>query len=757
MIINRNNFLVGTIPKMHPMSSMYREFWMTQKRRCIEGYWNSGYWMPGNLYFYVNFGTIKINKTASSKNKVAGKPFLRDLEWEFFYNWQEARGFSGFILDQNYTCSRKAQKKVYEALSDVEKNLVSIESPNAFKSDGTLKEYVPARQYLRKQHLMEYGRPVYENESLDFMMMGSRGFGKSYSVGVGIVLHEWLFDGETHYIAPLERDHGWTSPSASIMVGAGDAKYSADILDKCKFALKNLPGAVEISGVSYPSPFDKQYFGSWMPGKAVTAGYKKKSGGSWSVSGSESKINHRTFRDNPFAANGLRCSVMVFEEIGMFDNLMHARNASVECQMNGAYKYGSMMFLGTGGDMDGGTIDASSMFNDPDSYNLLAFEDLWESKGKIAYFVPAYLGLNQYKDSNGFSQTEAAREYLEKHRAKLRKGKSGSAALDDELQNRPLVPSEVFLTKKGNVFPIAELQERLNDVRDFLHVLEKPVTLFFDKEAPSGVNYKLDLKKDLLPLNQFPLSDQQKSNRNGCVVIYEFPVTDNQGLVPKDLYIIGHDPYATDDPDGGSLGSVFVLKTNTNRNHGHSEVVAEFTGRPYEGRKIINENIHKLSLMYGEAKVYFENVRGNVKEYFEKVRRLDLLALQPVTVLNNKKASWESRSSSQIYGYPMSNKKMKEEGIQYIRDWLLENRGADSNGKNIRNLDLLPSKGLLQELIKFNYDGNFDRVMAFMGCIIGLEETHNQYIESGNSKNEGLDLSFLRKNNNLFINNTVKK
>jgi len=722
-MINRQNFLLTEVPQFHPASTRYVEWWREQKKYCIEGYWSSGYWMPGNLYFYVNFGTISGNKTAHSKVKMPMRPFLRDLEWEFFYNWAEARGFSGFLDDPHVTCHRYAESDVFHSLPEYDKQYFIENTPSAFTVAGKLKEYVPAREYLRRQHLVNKGRPLYENESKDFMMMGSRGFGKSYSVAVGVVLHEWLFDGVTEYIDPDKRQG--ELPKSTTVVGAGDSKYSGDLLGKTKFALNSLPGNLQLGSKFYPSPFSKQYSGSWGSGTEIVAKYKKKIGGEWRDMGTFSEIKHRTFQANAFAANGIRAGVMVFEEIGMFDNLLASRNASVECQMNGSYKYGSMMFLGTGGDMDGGTVDASIMFNDPESFNMIVFQDEWENTGKIGYFVPAYMGLNQYKDKNGFTLEEPAKEYLKAHREKLRQSKGGSSAIDDELQNRPIIPSEVFLTKKGNVFPTDSLRNRLVQLKrdDNFSMLEKCVNLYFDTEAPTGVNYSLDVDKKLMPLNSYPLTDQNKKNKEGAVVIYEFPLLID-GKTPNDMYVIGHDPYATDGTEG-SLASVYVLKTNKYIKHGYSEIVASFVGRPYEGRRVVNETLYKLSLLYGSAKIYFENVRGNVKEYFEKIKRLDLLAKQPTTVLTTR-ASYEINSV--VYGYPMSNSKMKSEGIGYIRDWLIEERGIDQNDRIIRNLDLLPDKGLLQELISYNHTANFDRVMGLMGCILALEETTNRYI-----------------------------
>lgn len=153
---------------------------------------------------------------------------------------------------------------------------------------------------------------------------------------------------------------------------------------------------------------------------------------------------------------------MVFEEVGMFDNLKESYMASVECQREGSRKFGSMMFIGTGGDMNGGgTLDAMEMFYNPDNYDCMVFEDLWEHRGKIGYFVPAYIALHDYKDKEGNTNTDAARMYLEKVRAKLRNTKGSSAALEGEITNRPIVPSEMFLQRAGAIFPVPELRERL--------------------------------------------------------------------------------------------------------------------------------------------------------------------------------------------------------------------------------------------------------------------------------------------------------
>lgn len=229
--------------------------------------------------------------------------------------------------------------------------------------------------------------------------------------------------------------------------------------------------------------------------------------------------------------------------------------------------------------------------------------------------------------------------------------------------------------------------------------------------------------------------------------MYEIPQQIN-GVVPTGAYIIGCDPFRDNTDGGHSLAAIYVMKTSKYPSIiGYDEVVASYIGRPYFGMASVNETLYKLSLFYGNAKIYFENAVGNVKDYFEKIKRLDLLAAQPTTVLN-RKASYNTNPSV-VYGYPMSNDKIKWEAVQYVRTWLLQERekGVDNTK---RNLDLLTCPYLLKQLAAFNMDGNFDSVMALVGCVIGLEELYNtSRTESQLTQYNDLDQQFL----NLFTNN----
>jgi hypothetical protein len=745
-MISNQEYLLRSLPQLHPKSLAYKQFWKDEYYHCVDGKWVGGKWMPGNLYFYANYGTIEMS-VRGSKTRSFGRPMLRDLEWNLYLLYAEARGFSGFSDDLHETCYRGVKEGKDPAY-------LKIWAPNSLKPDGTPKRYVNAREYLSRIHPKNLGLPLYENAAQNLMMVGPRGFGKSFTAG-NIIAHEFLFDARLNSLPLIDQTSSEPQKAmANIIVGAGEAKFSSDLISKTRLTLENIRGEVELGSLTYPAPLSRTTTGSLNPGSpGLYHRYKKKIGGQWKVVGSNSVIKNRTFKDNPYAGQGNRNSLIVLEEIGMFQGLMASFNAmDPNTKSGGFHKFGTFFMIGTGGAMSsGGTLDAYQMMYNPEDYDILPIDDIWENTGKIGYFVPAWMGLNEHKDEEGVTNQEEAHASVIRERSKF-KGEKDSRALSAHIAYYPLTPSEAFLTDQGSFFPAAEIMVRQREIaKNKEDKFATKVELVYDSKELYGISYKVDVENKLKAINTFPYKD---SNREGAVVIYEMPLYDNNGVIPEDLYIIGHDPYASDNPDGESLASIYVFKTKAHlfKGHvGHDQIVAQFVGRPHLGRKIVNEILLKLSMFYGNATIYFENNVGNVKEFFEKRKKLKLLCKQPQTVLN-KKASFDQRNSTTVYGYPMSNRQFKLEGIAYLRDWLLEERGENDEGTKIRNLDLISDNALLQELIQFNLDGNFDRVMGCIGAVVGLEEIYNQYENRMVKSKKKVDLSFITHNKSIFTN-----
>jgi hypothetical protein len=690
MWINNQEFLLkdSEIPKTPVrFSADAREFWREMKRRCIEGYWVGGKFMPPQLYFYVNFWNILLNK-GKSKSKIISKPWLRDVEWEIFPSYLCSRGLSGF-----------------------DGNLNIADTPEAMFN-------------FLKENNKSFGCPQYENDATDLMIMTARETGKSFMASC-LVAHEWLFNGAKRYVQ--SSDEIIDKTTANITVGAGDSKYSARLLVKTKMGLDILASqGIEFAGKYHPHPFFQSYSGSWSPGKQIVAKYKKKVGGTWQEVGSMSTINHVSYKDNDYAAQGSRNSLMIKEEIGMFSNLEAAREADKETMMTGTSKYGTCVYIGTGGDMERGTLDAYKMFYAPEVYDIMSFEDKWEQKGKIGLFIPATMRPNEYKDAQGNTNYDIALKHFEDEREILRGSKNGSAPLNAFIQYNPIKPSEVFLRTNVNIFPVSEIKEWLSEleVKRIYQDAEMVCELIFDDNG----NVKPKLNNELTSIRDFPLEKEKDSN--GAVVIYHHPDTDNDGLIPYGRYIAGIDPYDADKSTTSSLGSIIVLDRLSNR------VVAEYSGRP-RFADMFYENCRRLLLYYNGIALY-ENEKMGVKQYFEKKKSMHLLMTQPKYIKDVIPNSTVERG----FGMHM-NVALKDHGEILARDWLQEEYEP-----GMLSLRKIRSVALLKEMILYDSDnGNFDRVMAFIMCMYALQELHKQKVIFAEDKAKTRDPFFSRRLN----------
>tara|TARA_B100000683_G_scaffold237065_1_gene242057 strand:- start:78 stop:758 length:681 start_codon:yes stop_codon:yes gene_type:complete len=214
----------------------------------------------------------------------------------------------------------------------------------------------------------------------------------------------------------------------------------------------------------------------------------------------------------------------------------------------------------------------------------------------------------------------------------------------------------------------------------------------------------------------------------GCVLIYEMPYEDSDGVIPFGMYIAGTDPYDHDESTTSSLGSTFILNKLTNR------IVAEYTGRPDTANQYY-ENVRRLLKFYN-AKCLYENERKGLFQYLEHKHETYLLADQPEIIKDVVQNSKVQRQK----GMHMS-KPLKIYGEELIKMWLLEPNGSEG----LLNLHRIRSIALLKELIAYNNIGNFDRVMSLMMVIYHLEEVKKIKVEKDRKVKTIYDQSFWDK------------
>ena len=603
-----------------------------------------------------------------------------------------------------------------------------------FKEDGSLKTYMSAHDYVRQLHNKPLGPPLYENESYNLFMLGSRGFGKSFMVGVGVVLYELLFDGAKYYDEETIKN----PYTVEVFVGAAISSKSADILSKTKDAMECLPGDWGHNTNAYtPAPFKKQMSGTLAPNNMKNAWrheYEKKVGGEWKKFGTGSNIKHGIYTtENPEAAAGTRPGVMVVEEVGLLGNVLAVHGSNTACQMDGTVKFGSTVYLGTGGNVEK-IQESEIIFRDPEGFDFLAFDDTYENSGKIGWFVPVIYSYNQFKDENGNTNVEAATAFAEKRREKARKAKDPSA-LGLEMMNYPLKPSEMFLNAHGAMFPQVELKEHKAHIITNPHKYENVHyygELVWNSEGV--LKWKqADNGNDVV--REWPIKNNK--GKPGTIEIREMPKRDATGEIIRGRYIQGTDTYDDDESVTNSLGSTIIFDLWTNR------IVAEYTGR--RGTKDFYEVTRKMNIFYKSIHNYEKNKKG-LYTYYDIKKSTHMLCDTPAS-LRDVADITISKVGNQQKGTTAS-KQVNAYGLRLILDWLLEPAYGETEGSEVLNMHTLWGVGILDELITFNPEmGNYDRVSALIMVMILKEEMSRNVMDKQKKKIKSLsDDPFFSRN-----------
>lgn len=153
-------------PSKNPHSE-YRKYWDEEIRRCREGYVreSDGEWVPGKLYWFLNYNPMMVNKTIEGKKKAVrdeGFPFFFEgIYLRFHYLWQ-AREAGKHAIE----LAKRGCGKSYSLASIMTGNLILGESEASKKrvttvltayekeylkddKDGTFSKFKPSLNFIR--------------------------------------------------------------------------------------------------------------------------------------------------------------------------------------------------------------------------------------------------------------------------------------------------------------------------------------------------------------------------------------------------------------------------------------------------------------------------------------------------------------------------------------------------------------------------------------------------------------------------------
>lgn len=431
--------------------------------------------------------------------------------------------------------------------------------------------------------------------------------------------------------------------------------------------------------------------------------------------GTQNTVLGVSSKDDESKLRGKRAAKILIEEFGTFPRLVDLYNVLLPSVQDGDIIFGQIYMLGTAGDNESDFAGAQEIMYNPRGYNMYALPNVFDkyNQGKpyFVFFFPGYVNRKGCYNEDGVSDIIKALIEILMNRYRVKYNSTDPNTIIKTIAEVPITPAEAIVKTGVNMFPVADLTERIGQLDANLTEYDDVYVgnLVFNKDGQ--VEYK---PTSATPIRDFPHKDNKIE---GAIEIYQLPKIDrNTGKPYNDRYILGADPYDDDESNTMSLGSIFVLDLWTDR------IVAEYTGRPPFADDYY-EICRKLCLFYNGRLNYEYNKKGLFSHFSTRnslyllTDVLDFLKEKQMMKDGYGNKSKGTNASPAINAYARSR----------LRSWLLAPvpimQTIDGEEKEVMvpRLFTVRNRALLKELINYNSEGNFDRISA-MGMLMLLRE-----------------------------------
>lgn len=421
---------------------------------------------------------------------------------------------------------------------------------------------------------------------------------------------------------------------------------------------------------------------------------------------------------------GKRSSIIFYEEIGQFPGFLEVWNTMRRSVKNGKIAFGQMIGVGTAGEAKSSFYGILEMLYNPEGYDIYALNNFFDKgangDGRCVFFYGGYLNRAGCMNKDGVSDVTKALIEIFEDRHKVKYSSSDPMTLTRVIAEDPITIQEAIMRKDGSIFPSAALADRLNELKSNPRLLDDIYVGMLKQNSKGEIEF--DPTANVKAITHYPHRDNKVE---GAIQIFKMPEKDNSGKVFQNRYILSADPYDNDVSETMSLGAIYVLDLWTDR------IVAEYVGRPQFADELYDICL-RLCLFYNGPLLYENNYKG-LFGYFSRKNCLYLLSDIPQFLKDRDLVKGESygnvakgcRATTPILNY----------GMKELRDWLLKETfltEIDSEGNevttSIPNLMHIKSPALLEELIQWNPENNFDRVSSLIMMML-IRQDRLKYIE----------------------------
>lgn len=467
--------------------------------------------------------------------------------------------------------------------------------------------------------------------------------------------------------------------------------------------------------------------------------------------GTQNTVLGVSSKDDESKLRGKRAAKILIEEFGTFPRLTDLYNVLLPSVQEGDIVFGQIYMLGTAGDNESDFAGAQEIMYNPKGYNMYALPNVFDkfNQGRpyFVFFFPGYVNRKGCYNHDGVSDVTKALIEILLNRYRVKYNSTDPNTIIKTIAEVPITPAEAIVKTGVNMFPVADLTERLGQLdsnpREYDDVYTGDLTL-----NNSGI---VEFKPtSAMPIREFPHKDNKIE---GAFEIFQMPEIDKRtGKAYNARYILGCDPYDDDESNTMSLGSVWVLDLWTDK------IVAEYTGRPPFADDFF-EKVRRLCLFYN-GRMNYENNKKGLFAYFSRMNCTYLLTDQ-LEFLKDKQMIKDTGYGNKAKG-TNATEAINAFARNRLRAWLLKPTtviqviDGEETEVDIPNLFTLRSRAFIKELINYNSEGNFDRISA-AGMLMLLREDRIILYQGkvSREKQETANSSYL--GNDPFFNRNYKQ
>jgi hypothetical protein len=430
--------------------------------------------------------------------------------------------------------------------------------------------------------------------------------------------------------------------------------------------------------------------------------------------GLESEMLIRTMFVDSAGFEGASMSLVIFEEAGLFGNLIASYKSTEPCFKDGAIQFGTPLIYGTGGQIEKGSKGYMEMWENHKAYNLEkvfipAYEYYpgdGETDAKTGVQQPSFFDIR-----TGRTNQEAALKHIIDQRKIASKSKDG---ITKHIQSYPIKESEIFIKTKGGILDRVKLNNQLMVIEEGLcpYDVRRGRLEWVDDERTIK---SLQKCKDTKEKTKLRIKNKSKlrwfDDENGVIQKIADPINhDDMDHKPDIAGCDSYDEEVEEDSKTASDGSTVVFRTYAGPSREFNLPIAVLAERGDSSNDdTFYENNVKLAIYYN-YELLFEYSKIAIESYFKDVGAEKYLKIRP----DLRKDLGPTKAKNE-FGQRMTT------DVKVLGTKLLKAE-VKNNSENIW------FKNILLDLIDFG-DTNTDIAMAYMIVLLYKLEMFEMTVE----------------------------